>query len=254
MTRHTGARVPSVVRRAATIALCVLTASWWHPAAAQTQPRPTPRPAAASSGEGVRVRAFGEAGVRRFASAQTFEAVLGSSIGPLFGGGVEVLWGRHLSVEASLSRYHATGERVFVSGGEVFQLGIPTSVTLMPIAATVSYRFAQGGGLAPRGSRVAVRPQSNVIPFVGGGINFHRYTETSDFADVGEDVSSTFTGVHLQGGAEWRLSPLVGIAGVGRWSTVRDAIGTEPTSAATAFDEHDLGGFDATVRIIIGRR
>jgi hypothetical protein len=35
---------------------------------------------------------------------------------------------------------------------------------------------------------------------------------------------------------------------------VPDALGTEPTSAATAFGESDLGGFDATVRIVIGRR
>ena len=56
--------------------------------------------------------------------------------------------------------------------------------------------------------------------------------------------------IYLKAGQTMRL----GIAGLGRWSTVRDAIGTEPTSAATAFGEHDLGGFDATVRIIIGRR
>jgi opacity protein-like surface antigen len=110
----------------------------------------------------------------------------------------------------------------------------------MPIAATVSYRFAQ--------------PRSQTIPFIGGGINWHRLTETSDFAATGEDVSSMFTGFHLQGGAEWRLTRNVGIAGVGRWSSVPDALGNEPSSAGTAFGEHDLGGFDATVRIVLGRR
>ena len=225
--------------------LCVLLSSWWNPVAAQTQPRrqtppPVRRPVATPADQGVRVRAFGEAGVRRFTSAETFEAVLGSSVGPLFGGGVEVLWGRHLSVEAGISRYRATGERVFVSGGEVFPLGIPATVTVMPLMATVSYRFPG--------------PRRAVIPFVGGGVNFHRYTETSEFAGTGDDVSSTFTGAHVQGGAEWRVSRLIGVAGGGRWSTVRDALGTEPSSAATAFGEHDLGGFDATVRVIIGRR
>jgi opacity protein-like surface antigen len=230
-------------RIAATAALGVLLAAWCSPAAAQTQPRrQAPAPAAprgtSGSDQGVRARVFGEAGARRFTAAQTFEAVLGSSIGPLFGGGVEVLWGRHLSVEGSVVRYRGTGERVFVSDGEVFPLNIPTTVTLLPIAATVSYRF----------------PQGSVIPFVGAGVNFHRYTETSEFAADGEDVSSTFTGFHVLGGAEWRLTTHVGLAGVGRWASVRDAIGTEPTSAATAFGEHDLGGFDAAVRIIIGRR
>jgi hypothetical protein len=232
-------------RLAASTGLCIMLAACWSPAAAQqTQPRPPApparRPATAPVDRGVRVRAFGEVGVRRFTSSQTFEAVMDSSIGPFFGGGGEVLWGRHLSVEMGILRYHGTGERVFVSGGEVFPLGIPDTVTVMPIAATVSYRFAQ--------------PRSQTIPFIGGGINWHRLTETSDFAASGDDVSSTFTGFHVQGGAEWRLTRHVGIAGVGRWSTVPDALGTEPTSAATAFGESDLGGFDATVRIVIGRR
>ncbi len=238
--------VPQGLHGAAGAAVLVLLASSWAPAAAQTQARPPQtrgpvrRPVAAATDRGVRVRAFGEVGLRRFTSAQTFEAVLGSSAGPLFGGGVEILWNRHLAIEMSVTRYHGTGERVFVSDGEVFPLGIPTSVTVMPVAATVSYRLAQ--------------PRSSLIPFAGGGINWHRYTETSDFAVAGEDVSSTFMGVHVQGGAEWRLSKLVGVAGVGRWSAVRDAFGAEPSSVATAFGEHDLGGFDATVRIIIGRR
>jgi opacity protein-like surface antigen len=231
------------IRIAAATTLAALVAGWCNPALAQTQPRrqappPARRPSAARSDQGVRARVFGEAGARRFTSAQTFEAVLGSSIGPLFGGGVEVLWG-HLSVEGSVLRYRGTGERVFVSDGEVFPLNIPTTVTLLPIAVTVSYR---------------VPVQGSVIPFVGGGINVNRYTETSEFADDGENASSTFTGLHVQGGVEWRLTRRVGIAGVGRWASVRDAIGTEPTSAATAFGEHDLGGFDAAVRIIFGRR
>jgi hypothetical protein len=227
------------------MALYMLLAARGTPAGAQTQPPRTPapparRPVAAQPDRGVRVRAFGEAGIRRFTASETFEAVLGSSIGGLFGGGVDVVWGRHLSVEMGILRYQGTGERVFVSGGEVFPLGIPATVTVLPIAATVSYRFAQ--------------PRSQTIPFIGGGVNWHRLTETSDFAASGDDVSSTFTGFHLQGGAEWRLTRYVGIAGVGRWSMVPDALGTEPSSAATAFGEDDLGGFDATVRIVIGRR
>jgi opacity protein-like surface antigen len=103
----------------------------------------------------------------------------------------------------------------------------------------VSYRFAQ--------------PRSQTIPFIGGGINWHRLTETSDFAASADDVSSTFTGFHLQGGAEWRLTRYVGIAGVGRWSMVPDALGTEPSSAAAAFGEDDLGGAVFRVKVVIGR-
>ena len=66
-------------------------------------------------------------------------------------------------------------------------------------------------------------------------------------------MSATYTGLHALGGAEWRVSRYVAVGGVGRWLSVRDALGDEPTSAAAAFDEHDLGGFDVRVRIVVGR-
>jgi len=208
-------------------------------AEAQTQ-RPAPRPAATRPADtGFRLRGFGEAGLRLFAASETFKAVLGSASGPIFGGGVEALWGRHLGVSVDVGRYQAIGERVFVSNGEVFQLGLETNVSVVPIAVTASYRFP--------------RPRSAVTPFVGGGLNWHRYTETSAFAAAGEDVSATFTGFHAVGGAEWRVSRLVAVGGIGRWLSVRDALGAEPTSVAAAFGEHDLGGFEAKVRLIIGR-
>ncbi len=205
---------------------------------AQTR-RPPPRPAARPADTGLRVRGFGEAGLRLFAASETFKAVLGSSSGPIFGGGVEALWGRHVGISFDVGRYQATGERVFVSSGEVFQLGLETKVSVVPVAVTASYRFP--------------RPRSAITPFVGGGINWHRYSETGAFAAAGEDISATFSGFHAVGGAEWRVSRLVAVGGIGRWLSVRDALGAEPTSAAAAFGEHDLGGFEAKVRLIIGR-
>jgi hypothetical protein len=178
-------------------------------------------------------------GLRWFAAADTFKAVLGSSQGPLVGGGVEALWGRHLSVAFDLSRYHATGERVFVSNGQVFPLGLDAKVSVVPMAVTASYRFT--------------RPRRSLTPFVGGGVNWHRYTETSEFAGPNEDLTAAFTGFHAGGGAEWRLSPLVSVAGVGRWLSVPNALGQEPTSASSAFGETNLGGFEARVRLVIGR-
>ena len=224
-----------------TIGVCVAAATLLLSGHAEAQARrPPPRPAPTRPADtGFRLRGFGEAGLRLFAASETFKAVLGSASGPIFGGGVEALWGRHLGVSFDVGRFRATGERVFVSNGEVFQLGLETKVSVVPIAATAAYRFS--------------RPRRAVTPFVGGGINWHRYTETSAFAAAGEDVSATFTGFHAVAGAEWRLSPLVAVGGIGRWLSVRDALGAEPTSAAAAFGEHDLGGFEAKVRIIVGR-
>jgi hypothetical protein len=119
--------------------------------------------------------------------------------------------GRHLGISFDFGRYHDTGGRVFVTNGEVFPLGIETDVKVVPLAVTAAYRFP--------------RPRRALTPFIGGGINWHRYTETSTFAASGEDVSATFTGFHAAGGAGWRLSRLVSIAGVGRWLSVPDAFG-----------------------------
>ena len=207
-------------------------------AEAQTrQPARTPAPPPPSPG--LAVRGYGEGGLHWFAAADTFEAVLGSSNGPIFGGGVEALWNRRLSISFDVSRFQATGERVFVFNDEVFPLGIETKVTVLPMAVNVAYRHE--------------RPRRALTPFVGGGVNWHRYTETSDFAESGEDVSATYTGFHALGGVEWRASRYISIGGVGRWLTVRDALGDEPTSVAAVFDEHDLGGFDLRVRIVVGR-
>jgi hypothetical protein len=207
-------------------------------ATAQTR-RPVITRAPASPGSGVSVRGYGEAGLHWFAASETFKAVLGSSRGSIFGGGVEALWNRRLSVSFDASRFQGTGERVFVFNGEVFPLGLDVKVDIVPIAVNVAYRFE--------------RPRRALTPFVGGGLNWHRYTETSEFAAEGEDVSATYSGVHALGGAEWRLSRYVAVAGVGRWISVRNALGTEPTSVSQVFDEHNLGGYDLRVRIVVGR-
>ena len=209
-------------------------------AAAEAQTRqPARAPAPAPPARGLAVRGYGEGGIHWFAATDTFEAVLGSSSGPIFGGGVEALWNRRLSISVDVSRFQATGERVFVFNDEVFPLGIETRVDIVPMAINVAYRLE--------------RPRRTLTPFVGGGVNWHRYRETSDFADDGEDVSATYSGLHALGGVEWRASRYLAVGGVGRWISVRDALGDEPTSAAAAFDEHDLGGFDLRVRIVVGR-
>jgi hypothetical protein len=207
--------------------------------AADAQTRQPARAPAPPPARVLAVRGYGEGGIHWFAAADTFDAVLGSSSGPIFGGGVEALWNRRLSISFDVSRFQATGERVFVFNDEVFPLGIETRVDIVPIAVNLAYRHE--------------RPRWTLTPFVGGGVNWHRYTETSDFAAAGEDVSATYTGVHALGGVEWRASRYLAIGGVGRWVSVRDALGDEPTSAAAAFDEHDLGGFDLRVRIVVGR-
>jgi hypothetical protein len=184
------------------------------------------------------VRGVVEAGARTFTSSQSFEAVLGSKAGPVFGGGAQLLVGRHLFVGVDVSRFSKDGERVVVAGGEAFPNGIATTISIVPIEVSAGWRFTDG--------------RRTVIPYLGGGLSWHKYKETSDFAASDEDVQFTKAGFQLLGGAEWRASRLIGIAGEAAWMSVPNAF-TSTTGAAAAFGEDDLGGAVFRVKVIIGR-
>jgi hypothetical protein len=224
-------------RRTARVAIlaCAAAALMAHDAAAQarTPPRPPAREPA------VRVRGVLEAGARTFTASESVEAVLGSSAGPIFGAGAEVLAGRHLFVAFDVSRFQKDGERVVVAGGETFPLGIATTISVVPIEISAGWRF--------------IAPRRTVVPYLGGGLGWHRYTETSEFAEADEDVQFTKAGFQLLGGAEWRASAWLGVAGEAAWMRVPDAFTDAPTSAAAAFGETDLGGAVFRVKVVIGR-
>ena len=136
------------------------------------------------------LRGFGDVGATTFTAEQSFTAILGSSTAAVFGGGVEVVLPQRIFVNVRASRFRQTGQRVFLSGGEQFDLGIPTTVTLTPLqvtAATVS--------LASSGSPRMRAPASG----------WYHFTETSQFADTSENVDEQFSGFHVLGGAEVRL-------------------------------------------------
>ena len=203
-------------------------------AAAQARPparRPPPEPA-------VRVRAIVEGGARTFTASQSFEAVLGSRSGVVFGGGAEVLVGRNLFVSFGVSRFQKDGERVVVANGQAFPIGIDTTISIVPIEVSAGWRFAN--------------PRRTVIPYLGGGVGWHRYKETSEFATPDEDAQFTKMGFQLLGGAEWRASRWLGVAGEAAWMSVPNAFEGGPTSAAAAFGEDDLGGAVFRVKVVIG--
>jgi hypothetical protein len=224
--RRRGARIAAVV-----VSTLAVTASV---AAAQGR-----TPARGASAEpAMSVRGFVEAGARTFTASQSFEAVLGSKSGPLFGAGAEVLVARNLFVSFGVSRFQRDGERVVVAGGEAFPIGIETTISVMPIEVSAGWRFTAGS--------------PTLIPYLGGGIGWHRYKETSEFATSDEDVQFTKMGFQVVGGAEWRASRWLGIAGEAAWMGVPNAF-TSSTGAAAAFGEDDLGGAVFRVKVVIGR-
>ena len=199
------------------------------------------RPTAPPPQPQLTVRGFGDVGLVRFTASDTFDAVLGSSTGGVFGGGGEVVLSQRIFVSVRFSRFQKTGERVFALDGEVFPLGIEATTRITPIEVSGGYRF-EG-----RGRR------RTAIPYLGGGIGWHRYEETSEFADSSENVSETFSGYHVLGGVEFRLARMFGIGGEVQWTTVPDALGGGPGSVAALFDETNLGGIGFRVRFTIGR-
>ena len=72
-----------------------------------------------------------------------------------------------------------------------------------------------------------------------------KYHESSGSSTPADDVDDTFNGYHLLGGAEYKITRWLGVAGEASWTTVPDAIGESGVS--DAFNETDLGG--ATFRV-----
>lgn len=195
-----------------------------------------PSPAGAQTG--FMFRGFADAGTATFAAGRTFEAVLGSNRGPVFGGGVEVVLPQRVSISVRASRFHRDGQRVFILGDHVFDLGVPVTVSIVPLQVTGAYRFDYGW---------------RVIPFAGGGVGWNRYRETSAFAAGDEDVSEVFRGFHVVGGAEIRIVPWAAAAFEAEWATVPDALGQHANSTSRAFGESNLGGSTLRVKLVLGR-
>ena len=202
-----------------------------RPASAGARRRPAPR------ANRLQIRAFGSVGTNWFAASSTFDAVLGSSTGQDFGGGLNLTQGPGY-LEIGARKFSKAGERVFVtSGGQVFPLAIPTEVTMTPLEIAAGWRFGTRFG--------------RVIPHLGAGYTRMKYEETSDFADAGENVDESFNGYHLVGGAEVRVSRWVGLTGEVVWTSIADALGSG--GASKAFDETNLGSTALRLTLVIGR-
>lgn len=184
----------------------------------------------------VSVRGFAEAGYQTFHATRTFDAIFREDAGTVVGGGGEVVLRRGIFVRVGASRYENTGERALRLDGEVFRLGIPLTMTIVPIEVSGGYRF---------------RRSTRLVPYVGGGVSSVGYRERSDFAEAGENVDERFTGYQGFGGVEYRVWRWVAAAGEVQYSTVPDSIGSGGLSAE--FNEDDVGGTIVRFKVILGR-
>lgn len=201
-----------------------------EPQRRQTVARPAGRRA-------IRVRASGHASWLALAASETFDATVGSANAVEYGASAAVLLPRGFFVEVDVSHVEKEGERVFVDNGTVFGLGIPLTVSMTPIDLTGGYRFAGSEARLP------------FVPYVGGGVGWLAYKETSAFAEPDEDVDERFTSYHLLGGLEVPLWRMLGVAAEARYRWVPDALGESESSVSEAFGETNLGGFLLRVKL-----
>jgi opacity protein-like surface antigen len=180
------------------------------------------------------IQGFGEFGYGWFDATRSFEAVLGHSGGPWFGGGVRYESAARYFVEGSVERFQGTGERVFVLDDEVFPLGIANTLSITPLMAA--------GGFAFRARRFT--------GYVGGGVGAYFLRESSDFADDSDNVSQTNAAFRVLGGVEWPIAKHYSAGVELQYTTVPDAL---TGGVAAAFDEPNLGGLQLKARLGFGR-
>ena len=209
------------------------------PPTAAPPPAQTRRPVPARRGvEPVSGRVFGSLFVDRMTAKDSFNAITGKDSVTSYGGGLQAVnvW-RGLFVEASVEFSRIDGERVFVLDDEVFPLGIPLEIELLPVDVVGGWR-----------QRVANR----VYAYGGGGMTFLSYKETDDFAADDEDnIDERYTGFVALGGVEVGISRWVQARGEVRFRSIPDVLGVGGVSEA--FDETTLGGIGFGVKIVIGR-
>lgn len=182
------------------------------------------------------VRGVGEAGVTFPAARHSFETVAGGSAGFTFGGGLQVRFRSGMFVEGTLDQVKRTGERVIVVDGTAFKLDIPDTVTIRPLMVDAGYRFSR---------------TRRMVPYVGGGIGTVELTERTPFSDDSEVIHGRHTGYRFLGGIEFRGGRWFATAIQGSYTRVPHSLGDGGVSEV--FDEHDLGGMDLRVKMLLGR-
>ena len=185
----------------------------------------------------ISVRGFGTVAVETQAASDSFDAVLGTPRTMSFGGGLQVtnVW-RGLFIEAGAEWASLNGERVFVDGSTVVPLGIPVEVTVAPLDVIVGWRFSRS---------------RRFVPYVAAGLTSIAYSESSDFAADDENVDERAAGFVAVGGVEVRLHRLLQIRGELRFRRAGGVLGD--TGVSQEFQENNLGGVGAALKLVVGR-
>ena len=162
----------------------------------------------------------------------------GSSGGGTVGGFIRFGLGQSFFVEAHGRQFQRTGERVFVAdaSSQVFRLGHPLKIRLIPVYGVIGYRFGQN---------------THFAPYVTVGLGATSYREESNVAGLVETFSATKVSGHGALGLDYLAGPVRFGVEVG-YSTVPNTIGQEGVSKVYA--EKDVGGLTVLARLAFGSR
>jgi hypothetical protein len=169
------------------------------------------------------------------------KAIFGSSGGATFGAEIAYGFGDHLYVSVGGRLFRKNdGERVSVAGpGQpVFKLGHPVKIRLVPVFATVGYRFPFGSIVPYAGIAAGVtsfREEDSIKGFSGGILETKR-------TSVRKKSWRALAGVEI-GGGTFRF----GVEGA--YASVPDTIGIAGVSKV--YGEKDLGGFSVVGKLVI---
>ena len=190
-----------------------------------------------STRKALGLRGFGSFAFDKEAARESFAAILGSDSIRSFGGGVQVtnLVGG-LFAEAAFEHSSETGERVFVFEDDVYKLGIPLEITQTPIDLAGGWRFDTS---------------DRFKPYLGAGVTFMRYQETSDLPEPDDDVDVREMGYMAFAGLEVMAARWVHIRGEARYRRIDNVLGDG--GASGEFGETTLGGIGGSLKIVIGR-
>jgi hypothetical protein len=162
------------------------------------------------------------------------KAIFGETGGPTFGGTVRMDLGRSFFGAVSGRYFAKEGERVALGpDDEVFPLGHPLTLRMVPVYGTLGYRF----NLSDR-----------LVPYVGVGGGVTLIHEESEVGGETESTDTTKpTGVGVVGvefgGERFRVGGELG------YMLVPDALGDD--GVGNEFGETDLGGFSAVFKVVI---
>jgi len=153
--------------------------------------------------------------------------------GPTGGAALQYGLGESFFIRAGARYFQRNGERVFVENAdsEVFELGHPLKVKIIPAYGLIGFRFLQGGSFRP-------------YVGIGGGVT--RYDEESDVAGEIHFSKATKPSGQAVIGLDYGRGT-VRFGGEVMYAVVPDTIGFDGVSRI--YGEDDIGGLTAVVRL-----